>query len=156
MNKCPRFFRGMQPGSLSLYQNLGKSPPQTFNPFIDGKSLSFEGEVDLRQPKDIWASLVAQLAKNLPAVQETWVWSLGWEDPLEKETATHSNILAWRIPWTVYSMGLQRVRYDWVTFISLVVHLLAFQTEISLGKSFWPSLNWCSHLSDFMVWYLFL
>ena len=73
MNKCPRFFRGMQPGSLSLYQNLGKSPPQTFNPFIDGKSLSFEGEVDLRQPKDIWASLVAQLAKNLPAVQETWV-----------------------------------------------------------------------------------
>ena len=48
-----------------------------------------------------WASLVAQLVKNLPAVRETWVRSLGWEDPLKKGTATHSNILAWRIPWTV-------------------------------------------------------
>ena len=48
-----------------------------------------------------WASLVAQLVKNLPAMQETWVCSLGWEDPLEKGTATHSSILAWRIPWTV-------------------------------------------------------
>ena len=46
-------------------------------------------------------SLVAQLVKNLPAMQESWVWSLGWEDPLEKEKATHSSILAWRIPWTV-------------------------------------------------------
>ena len=50
-----------------------------------------------------WASLVAQLVKNPPAMWETWVWSLGWKDPLEKGTATHSNILAWRIPWTVYS-----------------------------------------------------
>jgi len=48
-----------------------------------------------------WTSLVAQLVKNLPAMQETWVQSLGWDDPLEKETATHSCILAWRIPWTV-------------------------------------------------------
>ena len=48
-----------------------------------------------------WASLVAQLVKNLPAMQETWVQSLGWEDPLEKGKATHSSILAWRIPWTV-------------------------------------------------------
>ena len=47
-----------------------------------------------------WASLVAQMIKNPPAVQETWVQSLGWEDPLEKGTATHSSILAWRIPWT--------------------------------------------------------
>ena len=45
-----------------------------------------------------WASLVAQLVKNLPAVQETWVQSLGWEVPLEKGEATHSSILAWRIP----------------------------------------------------------
>ena len=51
------------------------------------------------------ASLVAQLVKNLPAVQEIWVWSLGWEDPLEKGMATHSSILAWKIPWTVQSMG---------------------------------------------------
>ena len=50
---------------------------------------------------DHWASLVAQLVKNPPAKQETWVQSLGWKDPLEKGTATHSSILAWRIPWTV-------------------------------------------------------
>ena len=50
-----------------------------------------------------WASLVAQLVKNLPAMQETWVRSWGWEDPLEKGTATNSSILAWRIPWTEQS-----------------------------------------------------
>ena len=48
-----------------------------------------------------WASLVAQLIKNLPAMWETWVQSLGWKDSLEKGKATHSSILAWRIPWTV-------------------------------------------------------
>ena len=50
-----------------------------------------------------WASFVTQLVKNLPAMWETWVQSLGWEDPLEKGKATHASILAWRIPWTVYS-----------------------------------------------------
>ena len=59
-----------------------------------------------------WASLVVQLVKNPPALQEAWARSLGWEDPLEKGTATHSSILAWRIPWTVWSMGLQRVEHD--------------------------------------------
>jgi len=59
-----------------------------------------------------WASIVPQLVKNLPKMQETWVGSLGWEDPLEKGEATHSSILAWRIPWTVWSMGLQRVGHD--------------------------------------------
>ena len=68
------------------------------------------------------ASLVAQMVKNLPAVQETWVQSLGWEDPQAKGMATHSNILARRIPWTeepgkLQSMGLQRVRHDWATNI---------------------------------------
>ena len=48
-----------------------------------------------------WASLVAQSVQNLPAMRETWVQSLGWEDPLEKGKATHSSILAWGIPWTV-------------------------------------------------------
>ena len=48
-----------------------------------------------------WASLVAQLVKNLSVMWETWVRSLGWEDPLEKGKATHSSILAWRIPWNV-------------------------------------------------------
>ena len=58
------------------------------------------------------ASLVAQLVKNLSAMWETWVRSLSWEDPLEKGTATYSSILAWRIPWTVQSMGSQRVGHD--------------------------------------------
>ena len=61
--------------------------------------------------------LVAQRVKHLPAMWETWVQSLGWEVPLEKEMATHSSILAWRIPWTeqperLQSMGSRRVRYD--------------------------------------------
>ena len=63
----------------------------------------------------VWASLVAQIVKCLPTMQETWVRSLGREDPLEKEMATHFSILAWRIPRTkepgrLQSMGLQRVR----------------------------------------------
>ena len=57
-------------------------------------------------PRPLGASLVAQLVKNLPAMQETWVQFLGWEDPLEKEMATHSTILAWRIPWTEEPGGL--------------------------------------------------
>ena len=64
-----------------------------------------------------WASLVAQGLKRLPAMQETWVPSLGREDLLEKEMATHSSILAWRIPWTeepggLQSTGSQRVGHD--------------------------------------------
>ena len=63
------------------------------------------------------ASLVAQIVKHMLAIQETWVQSLGWEDPLEKEMATHSSTLAWKIPWMeepgrLQSMGLQRVRHD--------------------------------------------
>ena len=63
-------------------------------------------------------SLVAQMVKNLPAMWETQVWSLGWEDPLEKGMATYSSILAWKIPWTeepdwLWSTGSQRVGHDW-------------------------------------------
>ena len=65
----------------------------------------------------VWASLVAQMVKRLSAIQETQVRSLGWEDPLEKEMAAHSSILAWKIPWTMEpgrlpSMGSQRVGHD--------------------------------------------
>ena len=72
------------------------------------------------------ASLMAQLVKNLPATQETWVQSLGRKDPLEKEMATHSSILAWRIPWTeersrLQSMGLQRVRHSWVANTCILI-----------------------------------
>ena len=61
--------------------------------------------------------LVAQTVKNLPAMREAWVQSLGWEDPLEEEMATHLSSLAWRIPWIgepgrVHSIGSQRVRHD--------------------------------------------
>ena len=70
------------------------------------------------------ASLVAQRLKRLSVMQETPVQSLGWEDPLEKEMATHSNILAWRTPWTeepgrLQSTGSQRVGHDWATSLSL-------------------------------------
>ena len=66
---------------------------------------------------DFWASLVAQRVKRLPAMWETWVQSLGREDPLEKEMATHSSILAWKIPWRekpgrLQTTGSQRVRHD--------------------------------------------
>ena len=67
------------------------------------------------------ASLVAHMIKNLPAMQDTWGPSLGWEDPLEKGMATHPNILAWRIPWTeetgrIQSTASQRAGHDWATF----------------------------------------
>ena len=78
------------------------------------------------EPK--WWPVVAQRLKPLPAMPETWDQSLGREDPLEKEVATHSRILAWRIPWTeepggLQSTGSQRVRHDWVTSLSLsIIH----------------------------------
>ena len=87
-------------------------------------------------------SLVAQMVKRLPGMQETWVRFLGQEDLLEKGMATHSSILAWRIPWTeesggLQSMGCQRVRHDWVTFISLQwPHLTVIK---------WPNLQAQSH-----------
>ena len=67
-----------------------------------------------------YASLVAQMVKRLSAMQETWVRSLGWEDPLEKEMAARSRTLAWKIPWMeepgrLLYMGSQRVGHDWAT-----------------------------------------
>ena len=77
-----------------------------------------------------WASLVAQMLKHLPATWETRVQSLGREDPLEKEMSTHSSILAWRISWReepggLQSMGLQGVKHDWMTSLSLSVYMLS-------------------------------
>ena len=76
---------------------------------------------------ELWASLVAQRLKRLPAMWETWVRSLGREDPLEKEMATHSSILAWRIPWVeepggLQSTGSKRIGHDWVTSPSLSIY----------------------------------
>ena len=83
------------------------------------------------------ASLVAQMIKNLPAILETQVQSLGWEDPLEKGMATHSSILGWRIPWTeepgrLQSMGSQRVGHDWAT------NTFAFTKKSSLSTEEGP------------------
>ena len=76
-------------GDPDLIPGLGRSP---------GEGIGYPFQYSL-------ASLVPQMVKNPPAKWETWVQSLGWEDPLEKEMATHSSILAWRIPWTVQSWG---------------------------------------------------
>ena len=82
-------------------------------------------------------SQIAQMVKNLPTMPETWVQSLGWEDPLEKGMATHSSILAWRIPWTeepggLRSMGSWRVGYNWMTntftFLYVFLSLSIFST----------------------------
>ena len=83
------------------------------------------------------ASLVAQMVKRLPAMWETRVWSLCWEDLLEKEMATHSSILAWRIPrmeehGRLQSMGSQRVGHDWATSISLCARSSLLSMDFSL------------------------
>ena len=100
----------------------------------------------------IWASLVAQRVKYLPAMRETWVWSLGWEDPLEKGMAIHSSILPWRIPWTeepcrIQFMGSQKVRHNWATKHNTAVWLSFSQPcyLIYLESQF----KWsCSVMSD--------
>ena len=79
-------------GDLDSTPGLGKSPGE-------GKGYPLQY---------FWASLVAQLVKNLPAMQETWVQPLGWEDPLEKGMATRSRILAWRIPCIVHGVAKSR------------------------------------------------
>ena len=127
-----------------------------------------------------WASLVAQLVKNPPAMQEIWVRSLGWEDPLEKGKATHSSILAWRIPWTAQSMASQRVGHDWAIFtctflfcigqaplwfdfyFSFFLNLRAFPvwpilpgpyptSEISLKPLFPPGKSFLYHLTPLLL-----
>ena len=84
-----------------------------------------------------WASFVAQLVNNLPAMWETWVWSLGWEDPLEKGKATHSSILAWRIPGTgqpggLPSMGSHRVGHNW-SDLAIAIQSMASQSRTWLS-----------------------
>ena len=115
-------LRGYLTKTLSDGRGRGKALP-----FISSPSETIYHNIILYLFRDIcsilyclcyyWDSLVAQLVKNLPAVQETRVQSLGWKDPLEKEMATHSSILAWEISWTEepggqQSMRLQRVGHD--------------------------------------------
>ena len=82
--------------------------------------------------------LTSQRLKRLPGMRETWVWSLGWEDPLEKEMATHSSTLAWRIPWReepgrLQSMGSQRVGHDWATLLPYLLKWYRLPTPGFLG-----------------------
>ena len=91
-----------------------------------------------------WASLMAQMEKNPPAMPETWVQFLGWEDPLEKGMETHSSILAWRIPWTedsdkLWSMGSQTIGHDWVAKHSSF-STYRRQVEDMGGALFWEGL----------------
>ena len=100
------------------------------------------------------ASLVAQLVKNLPAMQETRVRSWGLEDPLEKEIASHSSILAWKISWTeepggLQSMGSQKVGHDWATNIYSLTRICA----IFVNKSyFYQHFNNHQGLLLFSLW----
>ena len=96
------------------------------------------------------------LAKRLPAMQETWVRSLGWEDPLEKEMATHSSILAWRIPWTedpdrLQSMGSQRVRHNWATSLSLSLSIQSMLFNHGGSENRYEQLNWIGNNWKFIL-----
>ena len=95
-----------------------------------------------------WASLVALMVENPPAVRETWVRSLGWGDLLEAGMATNSSILAWRIPWTeepggLQSMGFQRVRHNWVIKHTHICKLVGVTQHIKLKNKNYVNLNRC-------------
>ena len=99
--------RGGQPTFLSLSVSLSLSSTLPDVAGAESTKINWVYRVTSQS-----TSLVAQMVKRLPAMRETWVQSLGWEDPLEKEMATHSSTLAWKIPWTeepcrVQSMGSQ-------------------------------------------------
>ena len=97
------------------------------------------------------AFLIAQLIKNRPAMRETWVRCLGWEDPLEKGKASHSSILAWRIPWTVQFMQLQRVKtqlsdfhfpFPWKKSEFHSLHFWTLKVRVRSFINSYPSLKW--------------
>ena len=108
------------------------------------------------------ASLVAHMVKNPPATRETWVWSLGWEDPLEEGMAPHSSILARKIPWTeepggLQSMGSLRVGHNWATSLSLFTFMHwrrkwqpapAFCLENPRGREAWRAVQSMSSQQD--------
>ena len=94
-------------------------------------------------------SLVDQTVKHLSAMLETQIWSLGREDPMEKEMATHSSTLAWKIPWTeepgrLQSMGSQRVGHDWATWLYLLGKIEG------RGRSGWQRMRWWDGITDSM------
>ena len=103
----------VSPQGYSIYLQFSSHKTATFSLLLQVYIFSF-----IVFSLYIWeAQIWAQMVKNLPAMQETWVQSLSWEDPLEEEMTTHSSILAWRIPWIeepgrLQYLGLQRVGHD--------------------------------------------
>ena len=117
--------------SIITPQNEENPPPYNGSGRSPGKGIGYPLQYS-------WASLVAQMVKNLLAVWDTWVQSLDWEDPLEKEMATRSSTLAWKIPWMeepcrLQSMGSQRVGHDWATSVSyiyiIIIYLIILQQK---------------------------
>ena len=111
--------RKWQPTSVLLLPSMGLD--RVGHDWHDLAAAAAAGEGIGYPLQYFWASLIAQMIKNLLAMWETWVPSPGWEDPLEKRMATYSCILAWRSPWTeepgrLQSMGSQKFRHNWVTF----------------------------------------
>jgi len=118
---CPQYFWGFPDNPVGKEFTCNAGDPSS----IPGSGRS-PGEGIGYLLQYFWASIVAQLVKYPPAIQETWVLSLGWEDPVEKGKATHSSILAWRIPWDLQSMDPQRVGYNWTTLTFNTVGYLLF------------------------------
>ena len=119
----------MQVGSLPL-SHQG-------NLYIQWNSSKTETESQIQKTNQwlpLGASLVAQLVKNFPAMQENWVQSLSWEDLLEKKMAPHSSILAWRIPWTEKSGGLQSTGSQRVGHKQLTLSLFSRERGVERGK----------------------
>ena len=125
---------------ITINFEIFSSPYKTPKPFsshllsIPSQPSSSRQSLSYLKELFYWASLVAQMVRRLPAMQETRVPSLGWEDLLEKEMATHSSILAWKIPWTAEpsrlpSMVSQRVGHDWVT--SLILDLQCCVSKVN-------------------------
>ena len=96
-----------------------------------------------------WASLVAQLVKNLTAMQETPVWFLGLKDPLEKGNATHSSVLAWRIPWLYSPRGHKESD---TTERPSLSHFLILQMYLSWNVTQWLHLPWHLTLRNMITW----
>ena len=103
----------MPSGPITSWEIDGETVETDF--ILGGSKITADGDCSHEIKRCLL--LVSQRLKHLPAMQETWVRSRGWEDPVEKEMATHSSILAWRIPWVeepggLQSTGSQRVRHD--------------------------------------------
>ena len=130
------------------------SPPPLISYYVAGTvQNALHASFHLISTMPLWNRMMAQMVKNPPAMQETQVWSLGWEDPLKKGMATHSSILARRTPWTeepsrLQSMGLQRVRHDWAT--NTFNYICIFSMK-KFGLTHFISVHTKTHISLFFT-----